>query len=346
MMRVYSYFYPAPELTNFMRYYELTRLRELITQLGSKEEELRKAMQAKGGGSVDYQKFSILHQLLGQIEGEIAQLNAQAIPANQTARKQLLLNFVNAVRQHVQATLDIHIRVLKLERNNHKFLAKTAFNTTTSIATLSLLYMAPITFIFKPFLLFGTLEARNDVIKSIGMFSPQTKSMLLFTALRAELSNLHDNLTIAINPQQRIQRIANDNQDPIDDADRMQELYILYSFSAPMNEYIKFFENKPNLSDLLDNVELTAAEEQSLEPFIDPILLTIPNRPVYLEGKIYDLDALLAIPTNPNGARNNPFTRTEFFKRDLQPARDHYNQILGAINLILATHRAQPVANR
>lgn len=351
---MYSYFYPSAPPTRFEACHELTRVRQILLKLRNKEVELQKSMEASGVGSLDYQKHSILHHLLTNMDATIAQFNQIPEPAMATRNQRLqhILQLVDGLRQHIQHTLDDHIRTLNIERNNNKVIAKTTVSATATVGTVAALYMAPITFIFKPFLLFGALDFKNAVISKTGMFTQGTKSMMLLTSLGAELNNAHDNLQLVLNPDRENRprrnnnRAANNRNRP-NAEDRLQELYILFSYSQPMVEYLQSFDDKESLSDKLDKIELTSADEAKLEPFLDPVLFSIPNRPVFLEGRIFDLDGLLAIRTQPNGGRKNPFTNTEFFKRDLQPARDRYNELVALVDAIIAEHRpAQLAANR
>jgi hypothetical protein len=44
------------------------------------------------------------------------------------------------------------------------------------------------------------------------------------------------------------------------------------------------------------------------------------NKPVILDGEVYDLDSLLPIPVK-NGCRSNPYTKLAFTEREISPAR-------------------------
>lgn len=89
-------------------------------------------------------------------------------------------------------------------------------------------------------------------------------------------------------------------------------------YSKKLQDFIKGIEakNKPN-PDAFEELEIEARDELCCS-----ISFAIPQIPVTLDGRLYDLENLMALAMDENGERSDPFSPEEKFKpSDIQPAR-------------------------
>ena len=64
--------------------------------------------------------------------------------------------------------------------------------------------------------------------------------------------------------------------------------------------------------------------------------------PVRLEEDYFDLESLLALQIDDEGARTNPLNRNKFYPRDIQPCRAAYRAIRETIDAVQAERQAAP----
>jgi hypothetical protein len=315
---------------------ELNIILTLITQLRSKELVLNKAMVAKGAASVDFLKHTVIAGLLESIDELINEFNHQPVIADQQAERRAMLELVTQISTRVTATIDRHRETINAARNRNQAIVASSAEYGMYAATIATLYMLPLSFIPKIFLFACTVGAKDDAINYAGLRRHITHTTKLLTALNIELNNARENLRQALDPDYLAAPAQGNNN--------IGNNAALLAYSLPMQAYINSFNNKESIAVLLDGLNLTEAEEERLEPFCDPVLFTVMNRPVLLEGQAYDLDALLTLQMNADGMRRNPFTNVDFYLRDLQPNRDVYNRILAEIDAIRRDRQVVPSA--
>jgi len=75
---------------------------------------------------------------------------------------------------------------------------------------------------------------------------------------------------------------------------------------------------------------------EALQTYEDPVTYEIPNCPVLVQGLVYDLGSLLALPQTPDSSRTLPSTRVSFYLTQIQPNRELRNQIIMEIEKLEA----------
>jgi hypothetical protein len=256
----------------------------------------------------------------------IDQFNQLPVLPNPQHERQAMLALITQLSLHVTTTLGRHRDTINAARNNRQAMIAKGAEYSMFAVTIATLYMAPLSLLPKIFLFCCSVSARDDAMAFTGLRRHVAHSTTLLTALSVELNNARENLRQALDPEY-LQVIPNNNNNNVNHA-------ALFAYSAPMQAYVNFFHHRTSIADILDALNLTEAEEARLEPFCDPILFSVINKPVLLEGQTFDLDALLALRMNDDGMRRNPFTNVDFYPRDLQPNRDFYNKLLAEIELI------------
>ena len=105
-------------------------------------------------------------------------------------------------------------------------------------------------------------------------------------------------------------------------------------YSEEFQEYLLSFKDQPKNSDIIEEMKLTSKELHQFSSFdYDSSTKKIPNIPVYLHDKLYDLDTVLSFP-NENGIRFNPDTLREFHLIDIEPAEVASDNIKATIKYI------------
>lgn len=105
-------------------------------------------------------------------------------------------------------------------------------------------------------------------------------------------------------------------------------------YSKDTKKFIFKYENKPKNSDVLKEMELKPHEQsQFLSEWRDAVTKEIPNIPVLLHGKNYDLQTVLSFP-NENGIRFNTDTFRGFTLADIQPNTEIADKIQLTIETI------------
>jgi hypothetical protein len=114
-------------------------------------------------------------------------------------------------------------------------------------------------------------------------------------------------------------------------------------FSESLNKYLVTFNDKEKsyseqAADL--QIDLDQLQKPLREQIICPISADLMDKPVTLDGKVYDLDSLLRIPVK-NGCRKNPYTNLVFTEREISPARDAREKIEALIKNARANKKQQ-----
>ena len=97
----------------------------------------------------------------------------------------------------------------------------------------------------------------------------------------------------------------------------------LFNYSPELNDYLQQFEGK---SAYTDQIEELGIEDLPENIPTCPIMHDCPNKPILLDGVIFDFDALIS-STNSDRGWLNPMTNRRFYPRDIQPAREINNKI-------------------
>ena len=329
MLRFFYGEKPAP--TRFENSIELVKVVALIAKLRAKELELQAAMIANGLGSPDYLKHSVIHALIQSMDEVINAFNESPRLADQQAEHQAILALITQLSLPVTNTLARHHDAINAARNNRQAaVAKTA-EVGMFGATLLSLYLAPITLLPKIFFYFASQGVRDATMERTGLRRHIAHTTSILTSLSAELNCARENLRQILNPE--YMQVANNNP-------ALGEAVILRTFEADMQAYINSFMDKPSITEILDEMNLTPEEETRLEKYCCLISFAVMDRPVLLEGKKYDLKSLLACGMDENGMRNNPCSRRLFYPFQIQADRDCYDAILIEIEAIRQSRKS------
>lgn len=105
----------------------------------------------------------------------------------------------------------------------------------------------------------------------------------------------------------------------------------LNNYSQPTKAYIDSFKDKEKNTDMLKDLKLLEDEKNLFEKYSDPITNDVINIPVILNERLYDLNTLTEIQQRD---KQDPFTRIEFFLRDIQPSRKNAEKLQKIISQI------------
>ncbi|ASQ44747.1 hypothetical protein [Legionella clemsonensis] len=90
-------------------------------------------------------------------------------------------------------------------------------------------------------------------------------------------------------------------------------------FSPALKAFIKMLDKQESNTSLLEALNI---DNKHLEPFRDSYNQKVVNKPVRLDGDLFDLDTLTNLKASKEGYRVNPLTQEKFLLSDLQPAKD------------------------
>ncbi|WP_419420738.1 hypothetical protein ACNVED_05430 [Legionella sp. D16C41] len=95
-------------------------------------------------------------------------------------------------------------------------------------------------------------------------------------------------------------------------------------FSSALKAFIKMLDKQESNTSLLEALNV---DNKQLEQFRDSYNQKIVNKPVRLDGDLFDLDTLTSLRVDKKGYRANPLTQEKFLLSDLQPAKDVQRKI-------------------
>ncbi|MGQ3888602.1 hypothetical protein ACQUW5_06160 [Legionella sp. CNM-1927-20] len=95
-------------------------------------------------------------------------------------------------------------------------------------------------------------------------------------------------------------------------------------FSSSLKAFLELIKKRESNTSLLAELNV---DEKQLEQFKDSYTQKLVNKPVRLEGDLFDLDTLLNLKVDKKGYRTNPLTQEKFLLSDLQPAKDVHRKL-------------------
>ncbi len=198
----------APAVTRFDKCIQLKEIAAILAQLRTKEAELASAQEAKGAASIDYGKYTIIYALLLSIDDEIKLYNEKTEEQSREAELVDTRALVAAILAIVNKTLVDHKETLNKFRDNaHESLAK-AINGASFLATVTAIYVSPLSIIPKLALYWGSTKVMptvNDTIKeNAGLNEEQTRTMIILTGLADALTQLDENLGLILQNSRRL----------------------------------------------------------------------------------------------------------------------------------------------
>ncbi|OCH98936.1 hypothetical protein A8135_09235 [Legionella jamestowniensis] len=90
-------------------------------------------------------------------------------------------------------------------------------------------------------------------------------------------------------------------------------------FSPALKSFINILDKQESNTSLLAALNI---DNKQLEQFRDSYNHKIVNKPVRVDGDLFDLDTLTNLKVDKEGYRTNPLTQEKFLLSDLQPAKD------------------------
>ena len=350
--------------TKFARAEEFKQINALIKKLQDKNKELEKAKNAYGIGTVDYFKWIVISRMMTDMESKINAYNAAPDLAAGSAEEkrdkaQLCQNLYAVITQAASS----HFAVVNARRNNKKAIVQTAAGAGLGIGAVAAGVTVPLTYVGSGILTyFVTLNAGKGALNALGVTNNDSQTVILLDELASALNKTKAALRFSLgdagvfNPvlfessrraSRRNQETGNNTQQRNSAAQNVTVAAELEVYHPAMEPYLLAKREKisrdGNNIDTITALNLTSEEERLFVGLTDSITLYVCNLPVRLNGNLHDLDSLLALATDANGARKDPVTNYLFYPRDLQPAWDVADKIDKVIEDIKAA-RSQEIA--
>lgn len=317
---------PAP--TRFEQCAELKEIFALLARLRKKEYELDRAKTTNGAGSSDYAKYTVVTALLNDLDNTIAEFNAQPARAQHADEVRDMISLINNLTAYINNALTHHRETLNIFRNTQRETAAKTLNTAVGVVTVATLFTAPLSIIPKLSVICGLSFAGGRLGDYAGVHSRIARSLALLEEFKATLRHAKVNLMLAIGADRNDGALLAANPGFAANG-------LLYVYSPATKDYVDAIRNKPmQVTDMLDELDLTEDESAQLKLFECPILLSVMDIPVMVGSHEFDLDSLLALPVDDEDQRTHPITRHKFFVRDIQPSLKSYNAILEIIESI------------
>ncbi|HTM64678.1 MAG TPA: hypothetical protein VL360_09335 [Gammaproteobacteria bacterium] len=338
MLRLWHYFGGSDrELTRFDATEEVKPIKKLLKELRGKETELRRAKSAKGAGSVDFEKHTVISRLLQELDHEIQGFNDQPEREVEEDRVNDLINLVGAMEGIVKRTIQRNEETLRKFRNSQHDIVVNTVDWGLFAGSMSALYMMPGGLIIKgTAYFFGFRDLQKYIMEQTGLTEDETRSMMILRVLQSTLHKSYLNLRSMIHPEYV-------NIEVVQEAPRRQrnedgdlQSGLLFLMNPATQHYIDSMYDKPRNTHIVEEMQLTPEEDERLLEWICPISQSVMDVPVRVGENYFDLEWLLQLPIDREGQRSNPLTRDKFYARDIQPGRDGYNKIQEIISAIKA----------
>lgn len=341
----YHLFGEARELTRFEKCEELKQIGGVLTALRNKEWELSKAKVGKGAGTVDFDKHTVVSRLVRDLDHEIEQFNAQ--PSHEQHEDEIrdMIQLVSALENIVKISMLRHQDTLNKFRNSqHEMIASTV-DWGLFLGSMTALYMAPFGLLLKfGVYVCGMKPLRESVMEYSGLSEEETRSMIILKAMKKILHDVYVNLRRTIHEEfaddDALRRLARGNRDK-------QESGLLFLLSPSTQTYVDDLRYQRSHTEVLAELNLTDEEEERFREFLCPIGLQVMDVPVRLEEDHYfELENLLKLKIDKDGARENPITRNKFYPRDIQPGRLKNGEIKALIEIMMKERKAAQEENK
>lgn len=347
MLRVLSIFRSEAEpATRFDGCEELKPVATLLATLRKKEMELNRAKRYRGAESVDFQKYTIVARLLIAIDELIDTFNAVPPRMRREDEVEDMIRLLSGMDDLIKLTINRDQETLALFRDFQRATVAKAVDWSLFLASVGAIYMMPVGWLLRCGIYFiGAKPLKNSIMEKTGLSDDEARTMIILRGLQATVHRSYINLRRTIHPEfadpDALQRVAHLNNVNDDDDEDREESGLLFLLSPAMQEYVESFRNRRKNSEVVDEMHLNVEEEGRFRDYIDPITLMVMDVPVRLEEDYFDLDSLLKLPIDGDGARTNPLNRHKFYARDIQPCRAANNAIQEIIAAI-RTQRQQP----
>lgn len=341
----YHLFGEAHEPTRFERCEELKQIVGILAALRKKESELSKAKQGKGAGTVDFDKHTIVSKLVHDLDDEIEQFNGQPPHAQHEGNVRDMIQLVSNLENIVKISMLRHQDTLKKFRNSqHEVIANTV-DWGLFLGSISALYMAPFGLLFKfGVYVCGMKPLRESVMEYSGLSEEEARSMIILKGMKSTLHDVYVNLRRTIHEEyaddDALRRLARGNRDK-------QESGLMFVLSPSTQSYVDDLRYQQANTEVLAELNLTDEEEDRFRDFLCPVGYQVMDVPVRLEENHYfELENLLKLKIDKDGARENPINRNKFYPRDIQPARAKNLEIKALIETIKAERKAAQDAHQ
>jgi hypothetical protein len=323
-----SHYFFGPERipTRFDKCVELKQIFEMLARLRKKEAELDKARLNNGAGSPDYAKYAVINNLVRELDAVIGIFNQAPAHANHADEVRDMISLINSMTVIIANTLAQHRETINIFRNNYRENTAMAFRSATFATTLVAFFATPFSLIPRLGMIFGIGYAENSIEDYTGLNSHITRTLGLLTEFHALLREAKVNLQAAI-------RLGRNDGERLIAPQAQGDNALLYTYSPMTKSYIDAIRDKPQaeqITTLLEELNLSDEEKLLFKRFECPISLEVMNIPVMVGVEEFDLDYILALPTDNEDQRTHPITRQKFYVRDIHPTKS-YGLILETI---------------
>lgn len=339
----------AEQQTRFEASEELQPVAKLLTELRKKETELNRAKRSRGAESVDFSKYTIVSRLLNALDELIDAFNAVPQRLRREDEVEDMIQLLSGMEDLVRVTIARDKETLKQFRDFQRATVAKAVDWGLFLTSVGAVYMMPVGWLLRCGIYFvGAKPLKNSIMDKTGLTEDEARTMIILRGLRTTLHRSYLNLRRTVHPEladpaalRRAAHLNNNNND--DENDEREESGLLFLLSPAMQEYVESFRDRRLNSEVVEEMQLTADEEGRFRDYLDPITLMVMDVPVRLEEDLFDLNSLLKLQIDRDGARTNPLNRHKFYARDIQPCRNANNAIQEIITSIRA-QRQQPAA--
>jgi hypothetical protein len=341
----YHLFGEAREPTRFEKCEELKQIGGILAALRKKENELSKAKQGKGAGTVDFDKHTVVSKLVRDLDQEIEQFNTQPPHEQHEDEIRDMIQLVSTLENIVKISMLRHQETLNKFRNSQHEIVANTVDWGLFLGSMTALYMAPFGLLFKfGVYVCGMKPLRESVMEYSGLSAEEARSMIILKGMKKTLHDVYVNLRRTIHEEfaddDALRRLARGNREK-------QESGLLFLLSPSTQAYVDDMRHQETNTKLLAELNLTDEEEDRFRDFLCPVGYQVMDVPVRLEENHYfELENLLKLNVDKNGARENPFNRNKFYPRDIQPARAKNLEIKALIEQVKAERKAAQEAHQ
>lgn len=341
----YHLFSEAREPTRFEKCAALKQIGGILAALRKKELELSKAKVGKCAGTVDFDKHTVVSKLVHDLDHEIEQFNAQPPHEQREDEIRDTIQLISTLENIVKITMLRNQETLNKFRNSQHKIVTNAVDWSLFLGSISALYMAPFGLLLKlGVFVYGMKPLRESVMEYSGLSEEETRSMIILKGMKKALHDVYVDLRRTIHAEfaddDALRRLARGNRDE-------QESGLLFLLSPSTQAYADDMLQQKTNTNLLAELNLTDEEEERFRNFLCPIGLQVMDVPVRLEEDHYfELENLLKLKIDRDGARENPINRIKFYPRDIQPGRLKNGEIKTLIEQIKAERKAAQDENK
>lgn len=116
---------PLP-LTRFTQKPEAKKIIEFLSNLQTKEIELKESSDKLGPGSPDYAKYAVINDLNNKLTALIDSFSSKPTSTNELLEIQSFINLLRELNEHITLTIEAYDTILNTSRNNNLKHAKKA----------------------------------------------------------------------------------------------------------------------------------------------------------------------------------------------------------------------------